>query len=155
MEIDTQRLVCAIRPYGEAQSRSLFGNIMFRMPCYTGKISFVMPAEEYYRFVIYPLQTLADFYGKKCREQIGNTGGNFFFDFKLWPNGQVFCRYELSNEDRFDPNRSTIFRGSFSTDHLHLGKWLTQAHEDLKKWIAPPDLCLIPGGLKDQEETTH
>ena len=111
MQIDAGRFQCTIQPEDFGPGSTFFGGIAFKMPSCQGDLSFVMGVAEYRQFVLTPLQKLVDSYGLDCREQIGNLGGNFFFDFRLRPTGKVWCNYELSNEDRFEPERSTVFRG--------------------------------------------
>ncbi|HHJ17256.1 MAG TPA: hypothetical protein ENJ80_11215 [Gammaproteobacteria bacterium] len=146
MIFKTRQLECAFSPYTECDNSTLWGDCHFKTPRFTGKISYFMDVAEYRKFVIKPLQALADSFGTTRREQIGNLHGNFFIDFNLRPDGKVLCRYELSNDDRFNPEASTVFRGTFTTDHLHIGMWLTQAREDLRAWKAPPDWWKLING---------
>ncbi len=147
MLLETNNLVCALRPCGEYNQECLSGTIIFKTPRFSGEIDYLMKLDEYRRFVVYPLQTLADSFGKERREQIGNLDGNFFFDFRLRPNGKVVCRYELGTRHRLFPEESTIFRGTFFTDRLHIGQWLTQAPGDLREWKASLHLILNKDGM--------
>lgn len=146
MQIDAGRFQCTIQPEDFGPGSVFCGGIAFKMPFCQGDLRFVMGVAEYRQFVLTPLQKLVDSYGLDCREQIGNLGGNFFFDFRLRPTGKVWCNYELSNEDRFEPERSTVFRGSFRSDHLHLGQWLNQAYEDIQDMFPPVDWWSLING---------
>ncbi len=106
------------------------GSLIFKKPRYSGKISVLIRVWEYFR-LIDTLQVLADSMGTGWEECIGNTEGNFFFRINLKKTGKVSVYYEFCEDHRLVETNKPIFRGNFSTDHLHIGPWLAQAKEDL------------------------